>query len=179
MPAANQTIARPYAKAIFEYALSQQALSEWSSFLASLVLIVQNPAVAQLLQDPFVSKVQLQTLFMAVSQQLLNENKRNLIMVLSEQGRLALLPEIAQLYEDFRAAFDRKIEVKVKTFLPLSATQQTQLTEALMKKLQREVSLSCETDESLLGGAVVQAGDLVIDGSVRNKLQRLATEIVA
>jgi F-type H+-transporting ATPase subunit delta len=104
----------------------------------------------------------------------LDEQARNLIATLAANRRLSYLPEIAARYEQLRADAERTVEVTVTSAVALSAEQRTAYTTALSKRLGRQVHLHCETDPSLLGGAVVRADDLVIDGSVRAGLSQLA-----
>ena len=103
----------------------------------------------------------------------------NLITLLATNKRLMLLPEIKALYEVYRAEQEKTLVVDVVSYSHFSAAQQQELIAALSKRLQRQVSLNVRIDPALLGGAVIQAGDLVIDGSVRGKLNKLTTDLAA
>jgi F-type H+-transporting ATPase subunit delta len=168
------TVARPYAKAVFKLALSQKRLPQWSEALALAASVVADPRVAALLNNPAVSAEQLVGLVSEVGGARLDEQARNLVATLAANRRLGYLPEIAARYEQLRADAERTVEVTVTSAVELSAAQKSRYAEALAKRLGREVRLSCQTDPSLLGGAVVRADDLVIDGSVRAGLTQLA-----
>ena len=108
-----------------------------------------------------------------------DESLNNLIALLATNKRLMLLPEINALYEVHRAEQEKTLAVDVISFSEVSPAQQKQLIESLSQRLQRKVSLKISIDPSLLGGAVIRAGDLVIDGSVRGKLNKLSTDLAA
>ncbi len=173
------TIARPYAKAVFKLAYSQKRLPQWSEVLGIAASVVADPRVGALLHNPAVSADQLVSLVTDVGGARLDEQARNLIATLAANRRLAYLPEIAARYEQLRADAERTVEVTVTSAVELSAAQRTHYAEALAKRLGREVRLSCHTDPGLLGGAIVRADDLVIDGSVRAGLAQLATATVS
>lgn len=177
----STTIARPYAKAIFEFALGEKKLAEWSVYLQTLAQTVLLPQVSEFISNPASSTEQQIELMQAVSslKGKDSESLNNLISLLATNKRLELLPEIKGLYEAHRAEQEKTLEVYVSSFSELSAAQQKQLIESLSKRLQRKVSLEISIDPSLLGGAVIRAGDLVIDGSVRGKLNTLSTELAA
>ncbi len=171
------TIARPYAKAVFKLAQSQKRLAQWSEALSVAASVVSDARVASLLNNPAVSAPQLAGLVGEVGGDRLDEQARNFIATLAANRRLGFLPEIAARYEQLRADAERTVEVTLTSAIELSAEQKSQYAAALAKRLGREVHLSCQTDPSLLGGAVVRADDLVIDGSVRAGLTQLAAAI--
>jgi F-type H+-transporting ATPase subunit delta len=172
------TIARPYAKAVFKLAQSHKRLPQWSEVLGFAASVVADPRVGALLTNPAISAEQLVGLITDVGGARLDEQARNLIATLAANRRLGYLPEIAARYEQLRADAERKVEVTVTSAVELSAAQKTHYVDALTKRLGREVRLTCHTDPSLLGGAVVRADDLVIDGSVRAGLTQLAAAAV-
>ena len=169
------TIARPYAKAVFQLARSQKRLPQWSAALAAAARIISDPRVHALLGNPGVSTEQLVGLVTGVAGASLDEKGRNLIATLAANRRLGFLPEIAARFEQLRAEAERTVDVTVTSAVELSGAQQKRYTEALRKRLDRDVRLHCQIDPGLLGGAVVRADDLVIDGSVRAGLAQLAT----
>ena len=168
------TIARPYAKAVFMLAQSQKHLPQWSEALGLAARVVADARVTALLGNPAVSAEQLADLVTGVCGERLDEQGRNFIATLAANRRLGYLPEIAARFEQLRAEAERTVEVTVTSAIELSAEQKTKYADALAKRLGRAVHLSCLTDPSLLGGAVVRADDLVIDGSVRAGLTQLA-----
>lgn len=177
----SSTIARPYAKAIFEHALAENKLAEWSAHLAVLTQIVLNPEAAQFIENPASTMEHhielLQGVINAGSKK--NESINNLIVLLATNKRFMLLPEIYAHYELLRAEQEKTLNVEVSSFSDLSEAQKERLITSLSQRLQRQVALKISVDPSLLGGAIIRAGDLVIDGSVRGKLSKLATDLAA
>lgn len=172
------TIARPYAQAVFELAQEQAALKEWSQTLELLAMIVGDPQMTALIDSPDVSKSARSQLIADICGERLPEAGRNFLEILSDNNRLAALPEIAALYEVARAQAESRITAEVVSATPLSATQCEALVAALKKRLGREVELDCSIDETLLGGAIVRAGDMVIDGSVTGRLDKLGAALL-
>jgi F-type H+-transporting ATPase subunit delta len=175
--AEKATIARPYAKAAFEAAREHNALERWSKVLATASSVVQDERVAQLLSSPRVTPEQLSGLIADIVGGDLDEQTRNFLATLAGNRRLALLPEIASMYEGLRAEAENIADVQVVSAVELSDAQKQRLTSALKQRLKREVRLHCEVDASLIGGAIVRAGDFVIDGSLKARLDRLAVEM--
>jgi F-type H+-transporting ATPase subunit delta len=171
------TIARPYARAAFDYAREQQAFDRWSELLATAAAVVGDERVRKLLSSPKVTPAQLIDLMTGVAGGALDESGRNFISTLAQNRRLALLPQIAAMYETLRAEVENVADVQITSAIPLSDAQRQRLAAALQKRLKREVRLQCDVDASLLGGAVVRSGDVVIDGSLKAGLERLASEI--
>jgi F-type H+-transporting ATPase subunit delta len=182
------TIARPYAKAAFQLAREQQQLPAWSSILQRGATAVQDARVAPLLGSPHATPDQLAELIAGIAGDgsgaaggatpkggaSLAALARSLFATLANYRRLAFLPEIAARFEQLRADAERTLDVTVSSAVALNEAQREQFTRALRKRLDREVRLHCELDPSLIGGAVVRADDLVIDGSVRSSLNQLA-----
>jgi F-type H+-transporting ATPase subunit delta len=167
------TLARPYAAAAFEYALAKNALPEWEGMLQSGALLVEDPGMAKLLNSPGVSASELGDLFCEVLAQVLTPEKTNFIRLLAVNKRLSLLPDIAALFASYRAEHEKNVTVDVISATSLSEPYQQQLIKRLSKRLQSNVTLRCQIDPTLIGGAILRAGDMVIDGSVRGKLNRL------
>lgn len=172
------TIARPYAKAIFEQALAEKQFALWSNVLTILAEAVLMPEAGQFINNSTSTTEQHRELFQSVLP-VDNEQVNNLIALLAANKRLLLLPEIRALYEAQRALQEKTLEVDVISYSELSDAQQQQLADALGQRLERQVTLNIKIDPSLLGGAIIQAGDFVIDGSVRGKLQKLSASLAA
>lgn len=168
------TIARPYAKAVFDLALEQDTLTQWSSILAVLSLAADDPQLKKLFIDPRVTNQQLVDILIAVCSKNNNPLTNNLLNALADQKRLIALPEIAKMFEIFRADREKIITVVVTSALPLSKAIKNNLLQALKIRLQCNINLVFEMDPELIGGAIIRADDLVIDGSVRSKLVRMA-----
>lgn len=172
-PTEMTTIARPYAIAAFEFALDKNAFAAWETMLDAAALLTQDQAVQQLLSSPNITSQQLESLYGDVLAKLLNTEMTNFIRLLAQNDRLSALPAIADLFKSYRAEQEKKLNVQVISAAKLDNQYQQKLVEALTKRLQRQVNLECEIDPTLLGGAVIVAGDTVIDGSVRGKLDRM------
>lgn len=175
--AEKATIARPYARAAFEFAQTSGTFKQWSEALSVAASVVADPAVAKLLNHPSVTAAQLVELIVQVAGSSVDGSAQNFIATLAHNRRLGLLPHIAKMYEVLRADVERVADVDVISAVPLDAAQQQRLSTALQTRLKRSVRLHCSVDASLMGGAIVRCGDLVIDGSVKERLARLAATI--
>jgi F-type H+-transporting ATPase subunit delta len=175
--AERATVARPYAKAAFEYARAANAFAAWSQGLATAGEIVADPRVAPLTKSPLLTTADLADLIIDVAGSKLDAGMRNFMRVLAENHRLLLLPEIAAHYEELRSAVENTVDVEVTSAVPLNDAQAQKLKQALSTRLRRQVRMRTSVDAALMGGAVVRAGDLVIDGSLKGRLDRLAIEL--
>jgi F-type H+-transporting ATPase subunit delta len=173
------TTARPYAKAIFALARKGNTLANTAAGLTLAARVVADPRVSPLLGSPHVTPAQLAELVTGVAGTSLDENGRNFINLLAQNRRLGFLPEIAALFEQMKAEVENAVDVEVTAAVPLTSDQESRYAAALQKKLGRSVRLHTKVDGSLLGGAVLKAGDLVIDGSIKGRLERMATELTA
>ena len=173
------TIARPYAKAAFAEARADSMLGAWSTALHTVASVADDPRVHALMGDPHVTPEQLAQLVVDIAGAGLGEHGRNFIQTLAEARRLNCLPEIAALFDSYKDDAEGIADVTVTSAMALDERQQQTLTAALARRLKREIRLHCTIDADLIGGAVVHAGDLVIDGSVRGRLERIANELVA
>jgi len=173
------TIARPYARAAFQEARADKRLGQWSEALRVGAAVVEDARVQDLLGNPHVSAQQLAQLVTDISGSQLNAHGHNFVQMLAENHRLAYLPEIAKLFDGLKDAEEGVVDVTVTSAAPLTDDQQRMLAEALSRKLKREVRLHATTDPALIGGAVLRAGDLVIDGSLRARLERIAYELTS
>ncbi|MGH8175567.1 MAG: F0F1 ATP synthase subunit delta [Steroidobacter sp.] len=173
--AEKATIARPYAKAAFEYARQHNSFDRWSQVLGSASAVVVDQRVTQLLTNPRVQANDLVGFIVDIAGESIDEHSRNFLATLADNRRLALLPEIAAMFEALRAEIENVADVYVAAAVELSETQRQRLAGALKKRLKRDVRLHCEVNPSLIGGAIVRCGDFVIDGSLRARLDRLAS----
>jgi len=171
------TIARPYAKAAFAEARKTDRLSQWSDALELAAAVSVDERVKPLFGNPHVEPAQLIELIASVGGRSIDPAARNFLAVLAENGRLGLLPEIAQLYEKMRADQERVLDVTLRSAVELSSEQRDRFAAALRQRFDRNIRLHTQIDSSLLGGAVVQADDLVIDGSVQGGLTQLAAQL--
>ena len=166
------TIARPYARAAFEHAHAAGQLAPWGEMLARAGAAVEDERVAALIGNPHVQRADLVALIGEVAGAA-DERSRNFIQLLADNGRLAALPQVAAQFAALRAEVENTVDVTVTSALPLTAEQSDKLAQALTRRLRRTVRLSATVDPSLIGGAVVRAGDFVIDGSLRGRVERL------
>lgn len=172
------TLARPYARAVYELARDTGALDPWRDRLAFLAAAAEDPQLAELVDDPRVSDDEVAGILVGIGGDLVDTEAVNLIKLLAENKRLAALPDIKVLYDQYYSESEGKIEAELISAQPVDDAQAATLAQALQAKLGREVTLRVELDPSLLGGAVVRAGDLVIDGSIRGKLAQLSTTLI-
>lgn len=173
MTGSMTTIARPYATAAFEYALQKNALLAWDEMLSSAALVAKDKAVVALLSNPTVTKQKMADFFCDILSSILDTEKSNFIRLLAENNRLSVLPDIANLFATYRAEQEKKLTVQVTSAIALDEAYKQKLAATLTSRLHLQVSLQCDIDPTLLGGIIVKAGDKVMDGSIRGKLNRL------
>jgi len=173
------TIARPYAKAAFDYAREARTFAQWSEGLKATVQIVADPRVTALVTDPERLSREIADFIIGVAGDKLDSGMQNFVRVLTENHRLLLLPEIAAHYEALRSAVENTVDVEVISAVALDAAQADKLSQALSTRLKGKVRMHNSVDSALLGGAVIRAGDLVIDGSLKGRLERLATDLAS
>ncbi len=171
------TIARPYAEAVFARARETGRLAEWGEMLDFLAAVVEEPRARAFLTNPAVDQAQKVALLLEVGGDRLDDEGRNLVRLLVENGRLTLLPEIGRLFRRMRRDEEGMLEVEVHTAFALDEALAGELAAALERRLGRRVELSAQEDPALIGGVLIRAGDLVIDGSVAGQLKRLANEL--
>ncbi|MFZ0487183.1 MAG: F0F1 ATP synthase subunit delta [Arenicellales bacterium] len=175
--AGTSSLARPYAQAVFELAKESNDYKSWSDALAFLAALVNDQLMQNLINNPRVEHGRLLELLEELCGDRVPESGRNLLRLMADNNRLLALPEVAAQYEVMRAEAEGTIEAQVRSAKPLSDEQKKQLSKALEKRLGRKVILTVHEDDSLFGGAVVQAGDLVIDGSAKGRLEKLASAL--
>jgi F-type H+-transporting ATPase subunit delta len=169
--------ARPYAKAAFALARDNGRLAEWSDMLRTSSLIAGNDVVAGAINSPHLSKKQAAQLFLAAGAEEFDQHFSNMLGVLAENGRLSILPEISAMYEALKQEEEKRLSVRVVSAVALTDEQRDRMSSALSRRFDRKINLESEVDASMLGGAIIYAGDMVIDGSVRGRLQKLATRL--
>jgi F-type H+-transporting ATPase subunit delta len=172
------TVARPYATAAFNFAVEQKAVADWQQMLVFAGEVAQNDVMEGLLSGSTAAE-QLAEMFINICGEQLNTEGQNLIKVLAENKRLSVLPEIAELYAELKAEYEKEIDVDVTSATELSSEQQGKISTALEQRLARKVKLNCNVNPDLIAGMVIKAGDTVIDGSVKTKLNRLADALQA
>lgn len=176
------TIARPYARGAFESAHATSSLAEWSGFLGRAAAAVRDEQLGTLIGNPRVPASGLVQLVLEVATEgrppgAAREAQHNFLALLAHNQRLPLLPQIAEQYESLRAQAENVADVEVLTARELTAEQSQRLQAALQRRLGRAVRLHSRIDPTLLGGAIVHYGDFVVDGSLRRRLERLASAV--
>ncbi|MFK7829849.1 MAG: F0F1 ATP synthase subunit delta [Congregibacter sp.] len=173
------TLARPYAKAAFEYARSEtasnaNALSEWLTELQLIAAVVSDPAVQNMLADPAMTTEAQSRAFVDICGDELAETRQRFVHVLADNRRLGLAPQILLQFAQLKALREQSVDVEMVSAFDVPDAIRDRIAAALGKRLEREVVVTTNTDSSLLGGVLIRAGDLVIDGSVRGRLNKLA-----
>ncbi|WP_369600507.1 F0F1 ATP synthase subunit delta [Hahella sp. SMD15-11] len=177
--AESTTLARPYAKAAFELAREANRLDAWADALAFMTYVVQDAEVAAVIGNPGVTSAGKASLIIDILDGRLDEAQQNFVRLLAENKRLALIPQIEAMFKRYKAAEEASVDVTIETAYELDGEQESLLVEALKKKLNRTVRVSSEVKRSLIGGVVIRAGDLVIDGSIRGRLNKLAEALAS
>ena len=179
--AEKSTIARPYAEAVFETAQASGELKQWSALLQAAALITADADMQNIIGNTSVNKEQLAQLIVDVAdsgkESVMTDQGRNLIRLLSENRRLNVVAEICEQFETLKAEAEKTVEAEIVSAQEVSTAQQTLIADKLKARLGREVTLKCTVDESLMGGAIIKAGDMVIDGSVSGQLNKLSVEL--
>jgi len=172
------TLARPYARAAFELAHDAGALGDWSHAFAFAAEVAKDARVSELVGDPRVQPAQLVALYLSPGMAA-DTPFAQFLTALAEQRRLALVPEVAELYEGHKREAGSQLRVKVTSAMALDAAQAEQLKASLKRRFKREIELETKVDPALLGGVVIDTGTEVIDGSARGRLARLATALTS
>ena len=173
------TVARPYARAAFEEARRNGGLAPWSDALQTASVVVKDPRVASLLDNPRVTPAELAQLVDEIAASSLGEHGANFVRTLADNHRLGYLPEIARLFDSLKDEAEGVVDVTVSSAAAIDEAQRGRISAALERRLKRKARLHFEIDPALIGGAVLRAGDLVIDGSLRTRLERIAYELTA
>ena len=176
--AEKRTVARPYAQAVFALAQEQGELQSWSNMMTLLGQAASDSQLADMLKNPEQESAKVIEILVSICGDTIPDSGLSMLKLLAENDRLVLLPEISELFEEERAEFEKSLHAKVIAATALTDAQQQQIIDALARRFGKEVTLSHEVDESIIGGAIIYAGDMVIDGSVANRLEKLSTSLV-
>ncbi|MCW8873317.1 MAG: F0F1 ATP synthase subunit delta [Xanthomonadales bacterium] len=172
------TLARPYAKAAFALAEEGQALPRWEEMLTLASAIAEDATMAELLDSPQVSSEQAARMIADTAGEAFDGRFSDFLAVLGANGRLALLPEVTRLFQGLRAEAEKRLRVRVVSAVPLEPDQSARMRDALARRFDCAIELENEIDKAVIGGAVVYAGDEVIDGSLSGRLQKLSSSLV-
>ena len=172
------TAARPYARAVFASATEHNSVDAWSNMLNFCAALSKDAKMQQMLANPSLNLQEAADLFNEVCGDQLNDHGQNFIKILAENDRLMLLSDINQLFQQYRARSEGAIEAELIAAMEVGDTQLKAIEASLSQRLGKKVTLTSRIDESLIGGAIIQAGDMVIDGSIRGQLDKLANTLV-
>ncbi len=171
------TAARPYARAAFDIATNHGEQQQWTDMLEFMAAVAYDPSMTALLDSPGLSQAQSAEMFISVCEEKIDQRAKNFIKLLAENDRIKLLPEIAALYEHYRADAEGSIDAEVISASETSEEQLTKIAVALKARIGKEVRLTSKIDPTLIGGAIIRAGDMVIDGSLSGRLKKLSTTL--
>lgn len=170
------TIARPYAKAVFELARDSGKFDAWSNRLEYWSALVAHPDMASRLEAPGFTNQDRASMLEKMDDQM-DDESRGFIRLLAENNRLGVMGDIRDNFETLRAEEEGEIEATVTTAFELSDAQRSNIVAALGKRLNRKVRLVETVDSTLIGGAIIRAGDLVIDGSLQGRVNNMANAV--
>lgn len=171
------TLARPYARAAFQFAVDNSVVDSWHQALLAVAAVVAEPSVAKVLDDPATTAPQRAATVVTVLGDDIPAGVAEFVSVMAENHRLGLSGEVARLFAELRSALDAAANVTLTSAFDVADATVEQLAASLTAKLGKTVDMTVETDASLIGGAIIRAGDMVIDGSVRGRLHKLATAL--
>ena len=173
------TAARPYAKAIFQLAKNGSNFDVWSERLKFLSAVVADKNVSQTLEQPNSTAVERASMIEKIAGDRLDPESVNMVRLLAENGRLSSMGSISSLYDDYRAQDEGTLEAEVISAIELDDNYRAKLAESLERKFNKKIHIVNTIDESLIAGAIIRAGDVVIDGSVKGKLSQLGSNLSA
>lgn len=172
-----KTIARPYAVAAWRHAEGLGKVDLWTEMLEFMAAVNEDDAMSAIVSDPRVDGETLSKLMLEVCGGHLSDTAEAFVKLLVENGKLGLMPEIAEVYKELQSEAGGAIQATLTAAYPVNAKFEQAIADAMKKRLDREVSFSTEIDKELLGGVIIRAGDMVIDASVRGQIQALAAEL--
>jgi F-type H+-transporting ATPase subunit delta len=171
------TVARPYAEAAFSLAREQNALPAWSQMLQLAAAIVRDPRIAEALDNPKLGAPEKESLLLSIAGDRLNEDARRYLRVLVQADRIALMPEIAAVFDTLKDREEGTAKAEIETAFPLTEAQLADITSALARRFGKRIEAAVRVNPALIGGARVTVGDTVLDASVQAKLAAMATEL--
>lgn len=171
------TLARPYAKAAFELARSDDNLAYWDDMLSAVAVVTADESMARWLQSPFATEEKAVEIIVEAIGGEIDPRFEGYLRVLADNGRLSLCSEISQLFKQLRQDAEKCLQVRVVSAVSLQDAQIERMKAALAKRFDREITLNNNIDPDILGGAIIYAGDQVIDGSLKGRLKRLESSL--
>lgn len=172
-----KTIARPYAVAAWKHAVSVNKQDLWSEMLELMATVVRDAAMSAIVKDPRVDAGTLSGLMLEICGGRINDVAEAFVRLLVDNDKLALMPEVAEVYNELQAEAGGAVQAKLIAAYPVNAKFEQAIAAAMQKRLNREVTFTTDIDKSLLGGVIIRAGDMVIDASVRGQIEALAADL--
>jgi F-type H+-transporting ATPase subunit delta len=166
-------LARPYAKALFELARAKETYAFWTDALRVAKEISQHPSVIAMIKNPAITQEKITSFFKEIGGDLFDESVHRLLSLLVDNKRLLLMPAIFDLFDEMKKEDQKIIDVELTSAYPLSEDIEGKITQALQRRMQKTIHLNCKTDPSILGGAIIRAGDWVIDGTIKGRLTKV------
>ncbi|MBX3617204.1 F0F1 ATP synthase subunit delta [Nitrosomonas sp.] len=167
------TVARPYAEAVFRFALENKALSQWSKILQIAAEIAEDDQIKLLIGNPLVPVEQLSELFLEIGGKKFTPEARNFIRLIIENKRILVMPQVRDLFEQLKAQHEGVLDAKIITAFKLESGQLSDLVADLEKKFNRKVEAQVSVDPEIIGGVKVEIGDEIFDASIRGKLEAM------
>ncbi len=173
----QSTTARPYARAVFELAKETGSLKQWSEDLLLLATVSADERVSSLLENPSFTRDKKAEMLISICKSKVSAQAENFVKLMAENNRLSLLPEIVVLYEQLRSGDEGAVDAELISAFEVTDAQKKAIKSSLEKRFGQDVHLDVSIDKDLIGGAIIRAGDLVIDGSISSRLDRLGTQM--
>jgi F-type H+-transporting ATPase subunit delta len=171
------TIARPYAEAVFKLAQEKRSVAAWSDMLHAAAAVANEEQVRELIGNPRVSARQLADIFLALCKNKLNEEGRNLILLMAENDRLYVLPQVSELFDQLKSQYEGVLDARIVSAFELSSSQLKSLVASLEQKFKHKINAKVSVDPELIGGVKVEIGDEILDNSVRGKLEAMTVAL--
>ena len=175
--AETRTIARPYAEAVFKLAKTSGTLPAWSEMLQLLAAIAMDEQIKVLIGNPKVPPRRLGELLLGICGDKLTDEGRNFVLLLAENSRVEVLPEVSEMFEQLKTRHDGVLDAKVTSAFAMSDAQLKDLVANLEARFKRKIEAKVSIDPELIGGVKVEIGDEVLDASVRAKLEAMAVAL--
>jgi F-type H+-transporting ATPase subunit delta len=176
------TVARPYAEALFRVAQAGKEsynLAAWSNAVSELAQVGSHPEVQAFARNPKVSESEVAATILALVKSPLNDEVKNFLGMLIENGRVELLPEIGVQFHLLKNSLEGAADAEITSAFDMSPAQVAELVQTLEKKFSRKLNPAVTVDPALIGGVRVVVGDEVLDTSVRAKLQQMRVALVS
>lgn len=174
----TESIARRYAKALFNIAVERRILDQVASDIASVLEVTSlEKRFYDLLLSPRLPAKSKKQLFTKLFPKI-QEVTRNFLFLLVDKRREVLLPEVVVQYKRLMEEYKKIQPVCVVSASDIPPAVIELLTQNLERYLKKKVTLHVSCDPEILGGLVISIGDIRIDGSIKNKLEQLRDRLL-